>query len=484
MKEIKIRNLLEKNDPICFVVSNLFSKDDCKSIINKYNAFQSANEKYPTYYRNNERQEIIDDTFAEILLTKCIQYIPNEIKLQDESWELQEINPKIRLCRYLKNQYFHRHLDGVHYKSEQEQSFLTFMIYLNDSSDFIGGKTLFYKTKYAKKVWVNYQPKIGDIIIFDHSIWHEGERLLKGEKYVLRSDIIYKKNKSENKNINHHLGYIWKLIQHDNTIISCGRDKRIKIWNEELKTLSSIEAHQNSILALCLLSKNTFISASRDKKIKVWNTAKNKISIVKEIDTHRATITDLAKIDKNTFASCGADNSIMIHNISNDKTIKIIAHTDWIWKLLKIGQTLVSCGEDGVINIIDLKTHSIFSSFSENAISINSLCYLKHIKTLLAGNIKGEVLLFQFKNNELIYKNKIKIHKDKINDIQFLPNNLIATASEDNYVKVFNLQRLQIIKQFEHPNFVTSITFSKKSNSIFSACYDGKIRKFDLSLII
>lgn len=36
-------------------------------------------------------------------------------------------------------------------------------------------------------------PKIGDLIIFDHNLWHEGEKLETGEKFVMRSDIVYER---------------------------------------------------------------------------------------------------------------------------------------------------------------------------------------------------------------------------------------------------------------------------------------------------
>lgn len=68
------------------------------------------------------------------------------------------------------------------------------MIYLNSARDnFTGGRTLFYKNQTDDNILAEYTPHEGDLIIFDHNIWHKGEMVNQGEKYVMRSDVIYQK---------------------------------------------------------------------------------------------------------------------------------------------------------------------------------------------------------------------------------------------------------------------------------------------------
>ena len=177
------------------MVKSLFSKKDCTSLLNKKikNQFYSANTHYPTNYRNNQRNVVDDFNLAKKLFRKVSPFLPKKIKNSEGSWYLKQLNPRLRYCKYSKDQYFNRHLDGVYFQNKISKSKLTFMIYLNDSKEFKGGKTLFYKKKDSKKIWASYIPKQGDLIIFENSIWHEGEKVLNGEKFVLRSDIIYKK---------------------------------------------------------------------------------------------------------------------------------------------------------------------------------------------------------------------------------------------------------------------------------------------------
>ena len=94
------------------------------------------------------------------------------------------LNEMLRFYKYSPGQRFKMHRDGSYIRNETEFSYYTFMVYLND--DYEGGQT-----KFDSGEFVN--PKKGTALIFEHSLRHEGARLTQGSKYVLRSDIMYKK---------------------------------------------------------------------------------------------------------------------------------------------------------------------------------------------------------------------------------------------------------------------------------------------------
>lgn len=65
------------------------------------------------------------------------------------------------------------------------------------------------------------------------------------------------------------------VLSDKKTLISCSRDKSIKIWNlPNLQFQEKIEAktggHKHSVNALCLLDDNQFLSSSDDKRIIKW----------------------------------------------------------------------------------------------------------------------------------------------------------------------------------------------------------------------
>ncbi len=71
---------------------------------------------------------------------------------------------------------------------------MTFMIYLNEGMT--GGETRFFgdmeQAFLHQRPYLSVQPKEGMALIFLHSIWHEGAVVHSGQKYVLRTDVMYK----------------------------------------------------------------------------------------------------------------------------------------------------------------------------------------------------------------------------------------------------------------------------------------------------
>lgn len=69
---------------------------------------------------------------------------------------------------------------------------MTLMLYLNhgDKVDFGGGRTLFL-SKFDGQMLHAVIPKPGRVLIFDHSIYHEGEEVSSGTKICVRTDVMF-----------------------------------------------------------------------------------------------------------------------------------------------------------------------------------------------------------------------------------------------------------------------------------------------------
>lgn len=129
--------------------------------------------------RNNQR--IIFDDIK--LANKLWIRLQPKIK-QIDDWIPLGLNERFRLYRYDRYQSFKWHRDIPFKRSANEQSWLTFMIYLNGGYD--GGFTDFEDFK----VW----PEPGMAVCFKHKLRHEGAPVTLGTKYVLRSDVMFKRS--------------------------------------------------------------------------------------------------------------------------------------------------------------------------------------------------------------------------------------------------------------------------------------------------
>lgn len=350
------------------------------------------------------------------------------------------------------------------------------MIYLNSATEFKGGRTLFFKTKDTEDVWASYIPKQGDLIVFDHNVWHEGEVLTEGEKFVLRSDILYSRESADisKEPFSGHLGYIWSLLKfNDTTILSGGRDTTIKVWSITGEEKYSLQEHKNSILCIEKMNEDTFISGSRDKQIIVWNNFKpaNKIKI------HSAIVLSLCRINDNTFASGGGDNNIHIADLSGNFIRTLNGHNNWVWQVIKLNDsTIASSSEDGSIKIWNIDTGQLLATYNETA-PVISLAFNTTTNQLISGNLTGEISIRTL-NHDQEKATTFPAHSGIIRTIKFLNNTSICTGGEDNKVKVWRLNG-QLLAELKHQNFVQSIELLN-TNEIISASYDGTIKTWSL----
>ena len=101
-------------------------------------------------------------------------------------WRAVGLNERFRFYRYDPGQRFAPHTDGSFQRGNGELSQFTFLVYMNDG--FEGGATAFHEGRTSLLV----TPERGKALVFYHRQLHEGTPVVRGRKYVLRTDIMYR----------------------------------------------------------------------------------------------------------------------------------------------------------------------------------------------------------------------------------------------------------------------------------------------------
>ncbi|MFO0662099.1 MAG: 2OG-Fe(II) oxygenase [Polyangiaceae bacterium] len=130
--------------------------------------------------RNNTRVMWDDPTEANELLALVAPEVPKVLS----EMHLAGANPRLRLYRYGPGEKHGAHWDTVVELEHEVRSMLTLVFYLNDG--FEGGSTSF------PELGQDIVPKAGRALLFQHRILHEASRVTSGEKYVLRTDVLYR----------------------------------------------------------------------------------------------------------------------------------------------------------------------------------------------------------------------------------------------------------------------------------------------------
>jgi hypothetical protein len=202
--------IVKKHDvpyvPGCFVLTDVLTATECTQIIAAAEAIKFMPDE-PIEAIETSRSTLAHNVFwladselNTVIYDRCKAFLPDSLGL----------NARWRVYRYQPGAVYRPHIDGawpgsgldpktgkyVYDMYGDRKSKMTFLIRLND--DFEGGATTYYIPSPEPGV-MNARavtaPK-GSVVCFPHgdaqgSLLHEGSEVLKGFKYVIRTDVLY-----------------------------------------------------------------------------------------------------------------------------------------------------------------------------------------------------------------------------------------------------------------------------------------------------
>ncbi|KIO31411.1 hypothetical protein M407DRAFT_67922 [Tulasnella calospora MUT 4182] len=221
----------ENKDKVAFIIDNALTPEDCQKLLKA--AEDSApwaaaavhggpGDKHGTVmedYRKSSRILLDDFELADLILSKLRPHMPKEgldapkskyqqfgvedqDKLKDifkikkaSPVQLTRLNERLRYLKYVEGDFFESHCDATYWTPDRSEiSCLTLQLYLNGSKDDLeGGATQFLSYRMAD-TFVDVDPRPGRALIFEQgNLLHCGAKVLKGEKYTIRTDLMYKK---------------------------------------------------------------------------------------------------------------------------------------------------------------------------------------------------------------------------------------------------------------------------------------------------
>jgi len=176
---------------------NVFSRDECERLIKASEEHGFGATTYQKSYRGNLRLIAFDEHLAELMWSRMKDLVPQEVDMpnDDRKWDAYGLNTCFRLSKYHPGDRFQEHCDAAFTKERgQDMSMFTVNIYLNDVKD--GGATRFYFRR-ARKADQEIPPEAGLCLLFrqppGQHYFHDGEQLASGLKYLLRTDVMYRR---------------------------------------------------------------------------------------------------------------------------------------------------------------------------------------------------------------------------------------------------------------------------------------------------
>ncbi|KAG8925076.1 hypothetical protein FRC00_004371 [Tulasnella sp. 408] len=220
---------------VAFIIDNAFTPEDCRKLLEAAEDFapwsvaavhsgrpQVGDEQGVVMkdYRRSSRIMLDDPKLADFILSKLKPHMPEEAVDVPKSqyWQfkrddsenqdglkkevgkdgrvrLTKLNERLRYLKYVEGDFFEAHCDGVYWTPDRSEiSCLTLQLYLNGSKeDLEGGATQFLRYRIRDRV-IEVDPRPGRALFFEQgNLIHCGTKVLKGEKYTIRTDLMFKK---------------------------------------------------------------------------------------------------------------------------------------------------------------------------------------------------------------------------------------------------------------------------------------------------
>ncbi|KAI0807418.1 hypothetical protein C8Q74DRAFT_1190071, partial [Fomes fomentarius] len=188
---------------------DLLSPEECKTYVKFIDSLPlelTPPKKRGEADRVNHRMSITSLYFAKRLYDVLAPHLPEfpypasaKQPAGATSRAAHSLNSNIRVYRYTPGQHFGPHYDdAVRDAATGAKSEWTLLIYLTGAQDGVeGGETIFYKDQRGKPR-VSIVPPLtrGTALLHRHGqdcLLHEGSPVVKGNKYVLRSDLMFMK---------------------------------------------------------------------------------------------------------------------------------------------------------------------------------------------------------------------------------------------------------------------------------------------------
>lgn len=96
--------------------------------------------------------------------------------------------PRTACMRYSAGEYFGLHTDSPFVAEDGALTKLSLVLYLND--DYTGGETVFPDQA------LEVRPEIGTILLFPPNLRHMSKPIIRGIKYIIRSEVLYRSSSS------------------------------------------------------------------------------------------------------------------------------------------------------------------------------------------------------------------------------------------------------------------------------------------------
>jgi WD40 repeat protein len=226
-------------------------------------------------------------------------------------------------------------------------------------------------------------------------------------------------------------------------------------------------------------------TASGDKLVKVWNVSlsfNTSWDLIREYTNHTAGVFGLEWISADTIASGGFDKTVKIWSKCTGKNIITmpIGQNIWCIQLLSNGLYLAAGLQNGIINIYNKNTGSLFTTLTGHTSVVNDFAL---ISTNLLASSSNDMSVKIWSLTTYTSKWSLTGHTLPVRGLKLVSTVILASGSDDSTIKLWNISSGSFIRNLlgHTGNIQASVDLLSDGQTFVSGSLDQKIKLWNVT---
>ncbi len=261
---------------------------------------------------------------------------------------------------------------------------------------------------------------------------------------------------------------------------------QIKIYNSSsLSLVNSFQAHSYWInrIKQSPFNSNYVATCSTDHTVKIWNvSSSSNWTLITTYSQHTSYVEALEWLDKDTLASGSRDQTIKLWSLTTGQTKLTIKTNQDVFSLKLLNTNIhlaAGLGFPADINIYNINGGNLVSSLKGHTDGVNDLVQLS--EDLLASSSRDDtVRIWNLTTNTC--KFILTGHTRSVVGLKQITSSILASGSDDKTIKLWDIPTGQLIRTLMgHTSFIWCSVDLLNSQTLVSGSYDGTIKLWNWS---